>query len=105
MRFIVFERVRGEAATTNATEFAKLAEEDIDYKLKLQKDGKIASGGPCLDILADCYILQTETLEEMGDIFFNSPSNTSVEREVHPLGTYEDSKEGMREIRSTRKKR
>ena len=79
-------------------EFMKLAGEDLKYKAKLQKDGKIISGGPCLDIVGDCYVLETATIEEMGEIFFNSPINFVVSREVHPIGTFEDSLEGMKEL-------
>jgi hypothetical protein len=39
----------------------------------------------------------------MGEILFNSPSNFMVEREVHPLGTFEDSLEGMKEMMRGRK--
>ena len=79
-------------------DFPKLAADDLEYKRKLEKAGKIV-GGPCLDILADGYILETKTIEEMGEIFFASPSNMVMDREVHPLGTFKDSLEGMNELR------
>jgi hypothetical protein len=98
MKFIVIEKVRGSSIPQDGRTFAKLAGEDLKYKVKLQKEGKIVSGGPYLDILADCYILETKTIEEMGEIFFNSPSNFFVDREVHPIGSFEDSLEGMKEL-------
>jgi len=98
MKFIVIEKVRGNSIQNDTNAFAKLAGEDLKYKVKLQKEGKILAGGPYLDILADCYVLQTNSLEEMGEIFFNSPSNFFVEREVHALGSFEDSLEGMKEL-------
>ena len=52
-----------------------------------------------MDVLADAYILETKTLEEMGEVFFNSPTNFVMDREVHPLGTFEDSLEGMKEMK------
>lgn len=103
MRFLVIERIRGSAIPLNPSEFAKLARDDLRYKLQLKKKKKIVAGGPFLDILADGYILETDTLEELGEIFFNSPSNLAVEREVHPLGTFADSLEGMDELRKKRK--
>jgi len=97
MRFFVIEKVRA-GTQIDPKEFVKLAGEDLDYKRKLEKAGKII-GGPCLDILADGFILETKTIEEMGEIFFGSPTNLVVDREVHPLGTFKDSLEGMKELR------
>jgi hypothetical protein len=97
MRFFVIEKVRA-GTPIDPKEFAKMAGEDLDYKRKLEKAGKII-GGPCLDILADGFILETKTIEEMGEIFFGSPTNLVVDREVHPLGTFKDSLEGMKELR------
>src|SRR5713226_7845076 len=97
MRFIVIEKAKS-GVPIDPKEFVNLAEADLKYKRKLEKEGKI-SGGPCLDILADAYILETKTLEEMGEIFFASPSNFVMDREVHPLGTYEDSMEGLKEMK------
>ncbi len=76
-------------------QFTKLAGADLKYKMQLQKKGKIVGGGPYLDTLGVCYILETKTIEEMGDILFDSPANFFVDREVHPIGTFEDSLEGM----------
>ena len=97
MRFVVIERARAGVAI-DPEQFVGMAEEDLKYKRKLEKEGKII-GGPCLDVLADAYILETKTIEEMGEIFFNSPSNLVMDREVHPLGTFADSLEGMKEMR------
>ncbi|HUI00124.1 MAG TPA: hypothetical protein VLU99_02065 [Nitrososphaerales archaeon] len=97
MRFLVIEKVRA-GVQVDMKAFAKLAAEDLQYKRKLEKAGKLV-GGPCLDILADGYVLETETIEEMGEIFFASPSNLVMDREVHPLGTFKDSLEGMEELR------
>ena len=96
MRFLVIERMN-QTALLSMKEFSKLAKAGLEYRVKLQKKGKIV-GGPFLDILADGYILETKTIEEMGEIFFNSPTNFLVEREVHPLGTYQDSLEGVVEL-------
>ena len=63
---------------------------------KLQKKGKVI-GGPCLDVLSNGYILETKTIEEMGEIFFNSPANFFLDREVHPIGSFADTLEGMKE--------
>ena len=97
MRFIVTERARS-GVTVDAKQFADMAAADLKYKRDLEKKGKLI-GGPCLDILADAYILETGSIEEMGEIFFNSPSNFFMDREVHPLGTFKDSLEGMKEMR------
>ena len=96
MRFFVIEKVRS-GLQIDPEEFADLAAEDLKYKRRLEKEGRII-GGPCLDILADGYILETKSLEEMGEIFFGSPSNFVMDREVHPLGTFADSLEGMKEM-------
>jgi hypothetical protein len=103
MKFLVIERIRGSAIPLNQTEFAKLAGDDLRYKLQLKKRKKIVAGGPFLDTLADGYIIETDTVEELGEILFNSPSNLAVDREVHPLGTFDDSLEGMDELRKKRK--
>ena len=84
--------------TIDPKHFADIAAADLKYKRDLEKKGKLI-GGPCLDILADAYVLDTETLEEMGEIFFSSPSNLVMDREVHPLGTFKDSLEGMKEMK------
>jgi hypothetical protein len=97
MRFIVIERAKA-GLPIDPKQFAEIGAEDLKYKRKLEKDGKLI-GGPCLDILADAYVLETKTIEEMGEIFFNSPTNFVMDREVHPLGTFEDSLEGMKELR------
>jgi hypothetical protein len=97
MRFYVMEKIRA-GIQIDQREFAKMAGADLEYKLKLEQAGKII-GGPCLDILAAAYILETETLEEMGEIFFASPTNLYMDREVHPLGSFKDSLEGMDELR------
>lgn len=96
MRFLVIERMPNINAI-GRKEFAKVAKAEMEYKLKLQKKGKII-GGPFLDILAGGYILETKTIEEMGEIFFNSPANFMTDREVHPLGTFADSLEGVAEL-------
>jgi hypothetical protein len=96
MRFLVIERFSG--VPERIRDFAKMAERDINYKLSLQKKGRITGGGPFLDVRGVCYILETKTIEELGDILFGSPSNFVVDREVHPLGTFEDSLEGLKEM-------
>jgi hypothetical protein len=103
MRFLVIERIRGNAIPSDQAEFAKLAGGDLKYKLQLERKKKIVAGGPFLDTLADGYIIETKTLEELGEILFSSPSNLAVEREVHPLGTFADSLEGMEELGKKRK--
>jgi hypothetical protein len=77
--------------------FAKAAVEYLKYMAKLEKKGKVV-GGPCLDILGNGYVLETKTLEEMGEIFFSSPANFLLDREVHPLGSFLDSLEGMKAL-------
>jgi hypothetical protein len=96
MRFFVMERVRTGVDMTSK-EAAKAAVEDLKYKAKLEKKGKMV-GGPCLDILGNSYILETKTIEEMGEIFFDSPANFLLDREVHPLGSFLDSLEGMKDL-------
>lgn len=96
MRFFVMEKVRA-GVSMDSKEFAKTAAEYLKYMAKLEKKGKVI-GGPCLDILGNGYVLETRTIEEMGEIFFNSPANFSLDREVHPLGSFLDSLEGMKEL-------
>jgi hypothetical protein len=103
MKFLVVEKVNIGYGGAGSTDFASEAMADLKYKVNLAKKGKIVGGGPFLDTLGDCYILETKTLEEMGEILFNSPSNFFVEREVHPLGTFEDSLEGMKEMSKAKK--
>jgi hypothetical protein len=73
MKFFVVEKVRADSQV-NTDKFVELGAKDLKYKVQLEKQKKIVGGGPCLDILADCYILETKTIEEMGEIFFNSPT-------------------------------
>ena len=96
MRFFVMEKVRT-GVQIDPKDFAKLAVDDLKYKRKLEKAGKII-GGPCLDVLGVGYILETKTIEELGEIFFGSPSNLVMDREIHPLGSFKDSLEGMNEL-------
>jgi len=78
-----------------ARQMMKMWQSDFEYKIKLQKDGKIIGGGPFLDIGALCYVLNVSSVEEMGEIFFNAPLNLWIQREVHPLGTFEDTLDGI----------
>jgi hypothetical protein len=96
MRFFVLEKVRS-GVTIDSKAFTKTAEEYLKYMAKLEKKGKVI-GRPCLDVLANGYVLETKTIEEMGEIFFNSPANFMLDREVHPLGSFLDSLEGMKEL-------
>ena len=82
---------------SEGAQMMKLWKSDIEYKMKLQKEGKIVGGGPFLDIGAQCYILEVPSVEEMGEIFFNSPLNLWTQREVHPLGSFADTLEGINE--------
>ena len=102
MRFLVVEKPR---AGVDPSQMMKIAADDVQYSLKLQKQKKVIGGGPFLDIIGDGYILETNTIEEMAEVFFNSPSNVYVDREVHPLGTYEDTLEGLREMGLAPKRR
>jgi len=103
MKFLIVERIRDRAIQSRPSEFANLATEDLKYKLQLMKRKKIVAGGPFLDTLGTGYILETETLEELGEILFNSPSNLAVDREVHPLGSFADTLEGMAELAKKRR--
>jgi hypothetical protein len=96
MQFFVIERVRA-GVRLDSKESAEAAVEYLKYMGELQKKGKV-TGGPCLDILANGYLLETDTIEEMGEIFFNSPANFLMDREVHPLGSFLDTLEGMKEM-------
>jgi hypothetical protein len=96
MRFYVMEKLRT-GVDLNSKPFAKAAVEYLKYMAKLEKKGKVI-GGPCLDILGNGYVLETKTLEEMGEIFFGSPANFLLDREVHPLGSFLDTAEGMKEL-------
>ena len=96
MRFFVIEKLRT-GISMDSKESAKAAVEYLKYMAKLEKKGKVI-GGPCLDILGNGYILVTETIEEMGETFFDSPANFMLDREVHPLGGFLDSLEGMKEL-------
>jgi len=99
MKFLVVEKIRP-ATMIDSKEFARMAGEDLKYKIELEKSGKIVAGAPFLDILGDYYVLETSTIEELGEILFGSPGNLLVEREVHPLGSFKDSYEGMKELGS-----
>ena len=94
MRFIVMERIRTGFAL-DSKPMIKMASEYTKYMAKLEKKGKVV-GGPCLDVLGNGYVLETKTIEEMGEIFFNSPANFFLDREVHPLGSFLDTLEGMK---------
>jgi len=96
MRFYVIEKVRS-GTDMSSKAAVKGAAEYLKYMAKLEKKGKVI-GGPCLDVLANGYILETKTIEEMGEIFWNSPANFMVDREVHPLGSFLDTLEGMKEM-------
>jgi len=75
----------------------KLLLSEFEYLLKLEKEGKIIAGGSFLDIRGGCGIIEVDSVEELGEIFFNSPLNPWVDREVHPLGKVEDTLAGMKE--------
>jgi hypothetical protein len=96
MRFFVMERVRA-GVNMESKGFMKAATEYLKYMARLEKKRKVI-GGPCLDVLGNGYVLETKTIEEMGEIFFNSPANFMLDREVHPLGSFMDTLEGMKEL-------
>jgi hypothetical protein len=81
-----------------AVRMMELVRSEFEYLLKLEKEGKIIAGGPFLDTRAGCFILNVESVEEMGEILFNSPMNVWSEREVHPLGSVADTLEGFKEM-------
>ncbi len=87
-----------------AIQLGNLMRGDLEYKLRLQKEGKIVGGGPFLDIGALCYILDVPSVEEMGEIFFSSPTNPWTQREVHPLGSFSDTLEGIKEMMESSRK-
>ena len=102
-RFLVIERPATPSHmappdSPEGKEMMKMFESEIEYKVKLQNEGKIVGGGPFLDVGALCYILEVPNVEEMGEIFFNSPLNLWTQREVHPLGTFSDTLEGMKTV-------
>jgi hypothetical protein len=96
MRFYVIEKIRT-GVSLDSKESAKAAVDYLKYMAKLEKKGKVI-GGPCLDILGNGYVLETKSIEEMGEIFFDSPANFMMDREVHPLGSFLDTLEGMKEL-------
>ena len=100
-KFLVIERSAAPPPMVSpdspeAMQMVKMVRSEIEYKLKLQNEGKIVGGGPFLDVGALCYILDVPSVEEMGEIFFNSPLNPWTQREVHPLGTFSDTLEGFK---------
>jgi muconolactone delta-isomerase len=102
-KFLVIERMAAAAPMTSpgsqeAANMLTLLRSDLEYKVRLQKEGKIVGGGPFLDVGAVCYILDVPTVEEMGEILFSSPLNPWTSREVHPLGTFADTLEGFKEM-------
>jgi hypothetical protein len=64
-----------------------------------REEGERWSEVLCLDILGNGYVLETKTVEEMGEIFFNSPANFSIDREVHPPASFLDTHEGMKTLK------
>jgi len=94
MKFLVVEKMKQGIGPKDIDQWGKVVIDDLKYKTNLEKKQKIVAGGPFLDTLGVCYLLETKTIEEMGEIFFNSPSNFFVDREVHPLGTFADTLEG-----------
>ena len=80
MKFLVIERIRPSVGPKDLKDFSTIGSKDVKYKIQLKKKGKIVAGGPFLDTLGVSYILETESIEEMGEIFFNSPGNFLVDR-------------------------
>ena len=100
-KFLVIEKPASMAPmspeSSEGAQMMKMFQSEIEYKVKLQKEGKIVGGGPFLDIGALCYILDVPNVEEMGEVFFKSPLNPWTQREVHPLGTFADTLQGIKE--------
>jgi len=102
-KFLVVERpvvLTPFPKSSEAKQMVSLLVSELEHQLRLQKEGKIVGGGPFLDNRGGCYVLEVDSVEEMGEIFFSSPLNPWIEREVHPLGTVEDSLVGMKEAMS-----
>jgi muconolactone delta-isomerase len=100
-RFLVIQKATGPTPPPNSPDFAemgKLLLSEFEFELKLQKEGKIVAGGTFLDIRGGCGIIEVDSVEELGEIFFNSPLNPWIDREVHPLGKVEDTLAGMKEM-------
>jgi muconolactone delta-isomerase len=100
-KFLVIEKPTGvppvSMDSAEGAQMMKMWQSDFEYKIKLQKEGKIIGGGPYLDIGGLCYILDVPSVEEMGEVFFNAPMNMWMQREVHPLGTFQDTLSGVKE--------
>ena len=100
-KFLVIEKPAGvppvSVDSPEGIQMMKMWQSDFEYKVKLQKEGKIVGGGPFLDVSALCYILEAPTVKGMGEIFFNAPMNLWIHREVHPIGTFQDTLEGVKE--------
>jgi muconolactone delta-isomerase len=100
-KFLVIEKPTSipffSPGSSEGAEMMKAMQGQFEYYTKLQKEGKIVGGGPFLDIAGLCYILDVPSVEEMGEIFFSAPLNTWMQREVHPLGTFADTLEGIKE--------
>jgi muconolactone delta-isomerase len=99
-RFLVMGRQAGPTPPPNSPEAAKMLKlmvSEFEYEIRLEKEGKIVAGGPFLDVRGGCYVLEVDSVEEMGELLFNSPMNPWVDRIVHPLGTVQDTLEGMKQ--------
>jgi hypothetical protein len=100
-KFLVIEKTGAQLpfvgmGSPEAMQMVQLLQSEMEYKVKLQQEGKIIGGGPFLDVGSICYILDVPSVEEMGEIFFSSPMNPWTQREVHPLGTFADTLEGIK---------
>ncbi len=102
-KYLVIEKPSGpfpflDPNSREGAQMGELFRKDLEYKVSLLKKGKIVGGGPFLDIASLCYILDVKSPEEMGEIFFNSPTNLWTDRTVHPLGSFKDTLEGFDEM-------
>jgi len=98
MKFLVVEKMKQGIGPKDLDQWGKIVIEDLKYKTNLEKKQKIVAGGPFLDTLGVCYVLETKTIEVLGEIFVNAPRNFLVDREVHPLGTFADTLEGAKAL-------
>jgi muconolactone delta-isomerase len=99
-KYLVVAKPSAPTPFPSSHEFAELMQRlqgEFEYQLSLQKKGKIIAGGPFLDRRGGCYILDVPSVEEMGEILFNSPLAPWFETEIHPIGSVEETLEGLRE--------
>lgn len=107
MQYLVELRLIGTTRPMTPAEGVAFIEQFIGPTLeqckKLQKEGKIAAGGPVSGAVALALIVNADSAKELDDLLTSLPVWPRMETEVIPLTTFDDRNQSVGSLREALK--